>query len=440
MNMNSLEEFDTKIKYYYSFILNKPLIGPYVLQFSVTRKCPLRCKMCEYININKFKEDELNTEESIDIINQAADYGFKEVFFVGGEPFVRKDLYELIKHAYSRGMKTSLATSGALLNDVVVSKLVKSHLTSLLVSIDGANANTHDSHRKPGIFNRAIKGIEKLNREKRKIGRGRYDSPHIIMLSIVDNSNLEEILDMVHLAERLNLVGISFQPLQTNNTIMYEKTFTHPLWINKNRLPLLDKVMDEIEEYKNKTSLHFLIIDTDGIKKYFRGKITYKDMDCYMNYLRMCIAPEGWMTTCSAEFGEIGRVREKTIKDLWESPKMKRSRVFSKRCSSLCLQRCIYIKEVIGDVSSLSVIVKSFLDKIEKLEDDDRKKVLNEALEKLLKYESILKDYKSTICLFMKTPSDNYIFKESYTKEELKYIKEKIKEISFNISKLKKFA
>lgn len=47
MDGTLLDNFHTSTEYYYSFILKEPLVSPYILQLSYTRRCPLRCKMCK---------------------------------------------------------------------------------------------------------------------------------------------------------------------------------------------------------------------------------------------------------------------------------------------------------------------------------------------------------------------------------------------------------
>ena len=77
--------------------------------FEVTRRCNLRCRMCQYIDwlentpAHGQAEGELSTEEWHKVIDQVGRFRF--VTFTGGEPFVRKDFMELLEHA-SRKSRT----------------------------------------------------------------------------------------------------------------------------------------------------------------------------------------------------------------------------------------------------------------------------------------------------------------------------------------------
>lgn len=349
------------------------------------------------------------TERIKDLINQCKDYGLKEIFFVGGEPFVRKDFFELVEYAASKNLKTSVATSGVLFTEEVNKKIVNSNLTMLLVSIDGAKSSTHDFHRSNGVFNKAIDGIRKLNEMKMKLGKGKLNPPIIAMISIIDNSNLEEIVDMINLAENLDLTGIAFQPLQTDNTVMMEKDVNHPLWIPKKRLKILDKMMKLVKKKQMETSLTWVCCDTELIRKYFRCDVTYEDMLCYMDYLRMCITPESKLTTCDKEcdgkIGEgIGDISVYPIKKLWKSREMKTCRLKEGKCNSVCLQRCVYIDAVVGNVDNLSIIMKPIMNYLNSLEVNisEKRLVVKNCIDALSKYKLMICNYIYQINLLKK--------------------------------------
>lgn len=80
----------------------KPVNPPLWLLAELTYRCPLQCPYCSNPLDFAAQENELTTEQWIDVFRQARAMGAVQLGFSGGEPLVRKDLPELI--AAARGM------------------------------------------------------------------------------------------------------------------------------------------------------------------------------------------------------------------------------------------------------------------------------------------------------------------------------------------------
>ena len=108
---------------------------PQLLQFSdnsrplvvwnATNRCNLRCQHC-YIDAEdrKFK-DELTTEEAQRFIEDLAEMGVPVLLFSGGEPLLRKDLFELGRQAADLGLRPVLSTNGTLITDDIALQIRK---------------------------------------------------------------------------------------------------------------------------------------------------------------------------------------------------------------------------------------------------------------------------------------------------------------------------
>jgi radical SAM protein with 4Fe4S-binding SPASM domain len=80
----------------------------------------------------------------------------------GGEPLFRPDIYDVARHAADAGLIVALATNGTLIDADVARRIRESGIRRVSVSIDGADAPTHDIFRGAGAFDRALAGIEHL--------------------------------------------------------------------------------------------------------------------------------------------------------------------------------------------------------------------------------------------------------------------------------------
>jgi len=138
--------------------------SPLYLAWEVTLQCNARCLHC-YSNAGPGVRapGELTTTEALRIIDDLADAGLLILAFSGGEPLMRRDIYRLIEHAVGRGLLVQIATNGALVNSRLAAKLHGIGVRGVTVSLDGADAATHDHIRKrPGLFGRAVHAVRML--------------------------------------------------------------------------------------------------------------------------------------------------------------------------------------------------------------------------------------------------------------------------------------
>lgn len=144
-------------------------VPPQLLQFSdidrplvvwnTTNRCNLRCKHCYIEAEDRQYKSELSTEEAKKFILDLAGMKVPVLLFSGGEPLVRKDIFELGKMASELGLRPVLSTNGTLIDDNTAQKIKEAGFQYVGVSIDGSPA-THDSFRnKEGAFSAAISGI-----------------------------------------------------------------------------------------------------------------------------------------------------------------------------------------------------------------------------------------------------------------------------------------
>jgi radical SAM protein with 4Fe4S-binding SPASM domain len=128
--------------------------------WEVTAACNLRCHHC-HARGGKPLTEELNTPEGKKLIDDiAAIDEFRMLVFSGGEPMVRRDIFELVEHASSLGLEVIIATNGTLITNDVAKRLKKAGVCDLAIGLDGATAEVHDFIRGvPGCFERTMRGI-----------------------------------------------------------------------------------------------------------------------------------------------------------------------------------------------------------------------------------------------------------------------------------------
>jgi len=134
--------------------------GPFFLSHLITGRCNCRCPTCIW---RDNEADELETSVIERLYRGANDGGFVANAIWGGEPLLRQDLGRLCRSSRENGMMTTVITNGLLLPDRAHEIGQEAHC--IIVSLDYPESSGHDSFRgMPGLFARAVEGIETLKR------------------------------------------------------------------------------------------------------------------------------------------------------------------------------------------------------------------------------------------------------------------------------------
>ncbi len=128
----------------------------------VTNRCNLRCGHC-LVRGGEITKDELNVEDLKEVLKDATRLGAKRIFFTGGEPFLRNDIFELIRYV-TEELKIELVilTNGTFLNEEKVRKLAGFSRLVMQVSLEGHTPEINDTIRGGGSHKKALRGIELL--------------------------------------------------------------------------------------------------------------------------------------------------------------------------------------------------------------------------------------------------------------------------------------
>jgi radical SAM protein with 4Fe4S-binding SPASM domain len=134
-----------------------------LLFWESTWRCNLSCIHCRRLNTAGPAAPELTTDEAKCLFASAAGLGRPVIVFSGGEPLLRNDWPALADYARSLGLPTALATNGTLIDDQAVRQIKAAGFRRVSVSLDGADARTHDSFRGvSGAFQQALADLHAL--------------------------------------------------------------------------------------------------------------------------------------------------------------------------------------------------------------------------------------------------------------------------------------
>jgi MoaA/NifB/PqqE/SkfB family radical SAM enzyme len=162
--------------------------------WETTKACNLSCRHCRAVPRRTLGPTELDTRRALTLIDQIAEVAKPVLVLSGGEPLFRPDIFDIAAYGVETGFRMALATNGTLVTERVAAKIADTGFARVAISLDGAQAVTHDAFRNlPGSHSLAIRGIRNL----------RDEGVSVQINSTVARHNVAELPAMLDLALQL---------------------------------------------------------------------------------------------------------------------------------------------------------------------------------------------------------------------------------------------
>jgi pyrroloquinoline quinone biosynthesis protein E len=278
---------------------------PYTLVAELTYRCPLRCVYCSNPIDFANARDELSTAEWCRTITEAAQLGVVQLHLSGGEPMLRDDLLDLIRHARGCDLYTNLITGGTLLDENKLRGFRDAGLEHIQLSIQGASVETAE----------VVAGVRSHRKKLEVAGLITKLGFPFTLNVVLHRLNIAEVPELIRLADE-----IGAQRLELANTQFYA-------WGAENRRAL----MPTREQYlraeevaleaipRNRGKLEIVFVQND----YLSGE----PKPCMGGWGRsyICINPSGEVLPCHAAKVIPGlsfeSVRDGSLAKIWrDSP------------------------------------------------------------------------------------------------------------------------
>ena len=174
-----------------------------IVVWNVTRTCNLRCIHCYTDSEAKAYTGELSTADGFNLLRDLAEFQVPAVLFSGGEPLVRKDLFELVGYARSLGLRPTLSTNGTLITPEMALRIKNAGFTYVGISLDGIGPVNDCFRGVPGAFEKALNAFRYCRRVGQRVGLRLTLTRHNV-------ENLHGIFDLV---EREDINRVCFYHL-----------------------------------------------------------------------------------------------------------------------------------------------------------------------------------------------------------------------------------
>jgi radical SAM protein len=139
-------------------------LAPFTIAWEVTRACAYACVHCRADAQHQRDPDELSPEDGLQLIDRLAEFGAGGgagpiLIFTGGDPMMRRDLFDLITHASGMGLRCSLTpTATALPTLERLEKAMQAGIRRIALSLDAPTPEAHDAFRQvPGSWERTMR-------------------------------------------------------------------------------------------------------------------------------------------------------------------------------------------------------------------------------------------------------------------------------------------
>lgn len=291
-------------------------IGPlFIVPWRCTYGCDSNCVHC--MSAGKVAvSNEIDTTTAKKIVDQVSVFGATFFGITGGQPFLRKDLFEVLEYATKKGLSTSIITDGRLLEKEALENIVKLQ-TKISVSIDGSK-KTNDAIRGAGAYDAAVSAIKRLSRE-RLLNCLVYTFANAA--EGVTNVNEQDMVHVLELAKKYDarwVVFHGFIPYSSDKkALRADPTPQQYEWA-------CNKLFDLTTKYNGKPGINVYIPFYARVVKQ-RGMT---DFDNWYNnfFLGRCffgkffsITETGDAIPCSYNDAyKIGKVQEKSLGQIWD--------------------------------------------------------------------------------------------------------------------------
>ncbi|MBN2018382.1 MAG: radical SAM protein [Candidatus Cloacimonetes bacterium] len=300
--------------------LYQKILLPVNYTVSVTYRCNSRCKTC---NIYKIKSDELSVDEYDKIFRSIGKAAYW-ITISGGEPFLRRDLEEIINVMYKRSRPSiiNIPTNGLLCKEIpqrvraIAENCPNSNIV-INVSIDDIEERDSEIRGVPDAYKKALQTFEGITKidlcnvnvgihtviSKFNVGRFREISG-----SIMDLHPDSYITEIAENRVELDTMNEDITP----NVMDYSQAIDF----------LLHKIRTTPFKGFNKITQTFRIEYYKMVKKILKDK--HRILPCYAGILSAQIVPNGDVWPCCIKAVVIGNVKEHNynFKKLWKTSKL----------------------------------------------------------------------------------------------------------------------
>ena len=296
------------------------------IAWEITRRCNLNCVHCRSSSQMEIKgHPDFSFNEAKRVLDDISSYAKPVVVLSGGEPLLRKDVFDIAAYGTQKGLRMCLATNGTLVTDEICEEIKQSGIRMVSLSLDGASAKVHDDFRnQKGAFEGTMNAASLFKKH----------NIEFLINSSFTKRNQEEVPKIYKLAKELGATAwymFMIVPTGRGQDILaelispedYEEILNWHYDIEKEEDDMLVRptcaphyyriVLQRSKKDKDKFKRRSLKFSTGGSK------------GCLAGQLICLIDVDGEVLPCSYFPKSAGNMRKRPFKDIWENSELFKS-------------------------------------------------------------------------------------------------------------------
>jgi len=288
-----------------------PIPRPLALLAELTYRCPLKCPYCSNpLELSRYRP-ELDTDTWQRVLSEAAALGVVQVHFSGGEPLVRRDLAELVRHARRLDLYSNLSTGATLADEAALERLKEAGLDALQISLLDSLPDGNDR----------LAGTPSFEKKRLAVEAARRLAFPVTLNVVLHQHNLDRVEEIIDLASRWGVDRLELAHVQYTG------------WAFRNRSALLP-TREQVERSAE-------VVERARSRLSGRPEILHVLPDYFQQYPKAClhgwgrvfltVAPDGAVLPCQTAREIPGLVfpsgRDASLEDIWfQAPVFQRFR------------------------------------------------------------------------------------------------------------------
>ena len=237
------------LSYALSLMMRKPKVWgmPYGVSVEPVDFCNLACPECPAgLRLLTRPKQRMDVGLFNKILDEAGSRMIYLMLYFQGEPYLHRNIFELMRSACQRNIYTAISTNAQLIDDRYAEQTVRSGLHRIIISMDGATQEVYETYRKHGKLDKVLEGIANLRRWREKL---KSKTPYIIVQFIVFRTNQHQLNEIEAFAmnagaDKVEIKTAQLYDFENGNPLMtdidrysrYRKT-EGGRYVIKNRLP-----------------------------------------------------------------------------------------------------------------------------------------------------------------------------------------------------------
>jgi AdoMet-dependent heme synthase len=298
--------------------------APLSVYLGVTNVCNLRCIYCSAESGEAYP-NELTTDEMFRLIDELHEAGVFEVTITGGEPLMRRDIFEVIGRLKGHGLTVEMISNAILITQRTAQRLAELDLHEIRISLDATSPDINDATRGENAFSGTYRGIRNLLDQGIRPG----------ILVTVNRFNYNQLSNIAQTLKAENVKYVSFNMISAvGRGVCSYPVLTLDGQQLSEAVDSLRKLRadPEYSSFVGEDLLHWYKLP-EKLESYKRalekGAARRKAnmLPCGAGKTMVSIQANGWVIPCNKFTGyRCGNIREDSFLNIWNNERTRRIR------------------------------------------------------------------------------------------------------------------